>query len=557
MVTTGPPEVQNPAQAADDSRTGSVLQGKTMSDNPFQALIRKGKWRARLGRWRDLLLRPVRPDRINPGRPGNSNLLLLGIDTLRYDHLGLAGYGSPTSPNLDRLAAGGTIFSDVTAPAPWTLPSFASSLTGVMPGLHGGYLSGPTRSMDTQPPGRLNPDVPTLATQLKAKGYRTAAFYSNQFFAFGLAETFDHHAYYNLPAEDLARVALEWMRRNADRPFFCFILFNDPHEPTTPGTADLAPFLPRAAAAGAPIDNRALRAYARWGEDPMPPLGQFPDPAEAENQNGRSFQAGLALKLAIYDATILSVDRTIGRLQEQLQAWDLADRTLVSVFSDHGEEFTDHVDFARQWNHDPRPIRGIGHGHTHFQELLHVPWVAWGPGVPAGVRRRDPVSLCDLAPTLRDWLTPRNEREQREIAAIPDPDTDVPGLHGRSLAGDVASASDEAPRVILAEAIAYGPDLVAIRNGEWKFIAHRDGRPLALFNLQSDPGETEDVADDHGDLVLEFQELLARWRTSGHGAGPADDSEETNGAPGSGTPNSWNDLDDTVRQRLKDLGYSD
>ncbi len=158
-----------------------------MTGSAFDKLTRKPRLQARLLKMKRALGRPFRPDRIDSARPGPANLLLLGVDTLRADHLGFAGYaGGPTSPNLDRLAAQGTIFSDVCAPAPWTLPSFTSALTGVMPGLHGGFLSGETRNMDTQPPGRLNEGIVTLAAHLKRQGYRTAAFYSNQFFAFGL-----------------------------------------------------------------------------------------------------------------------------------------------------------------------------------------------------------------------------------------------------------------------------------------------------------------------------------------------------------------------------------
>lgn len=508
----------------------------TSKFDPFARLSRRPRWQGRLHRWRDALLRPLRPARLEPGRRGHPNLVLIGIDTLRADHLGLGGYSAPTSPNLDRLAAGGTIFGDVLSMAPWTLPSFASALTGVAPGLHGAQLTGPMRRMEAQPPDRLDPQIPTLAMRLREQGYRTAAFYSNQFFAFGLAESFDHHAYHNLPAADLIAVAQEWIRRHADRPFFCFVLLNDPHEPTTPPGEDLAPFLARARAAGAEPSAGELVRYVRWGEDGGVPLGRPPAPEQA-----RAHAAGLVLKRAIYDATIRQVDRAIGGLQAQLEAWQLAPRTLVSVFSDHGEEFCDHVEFARRWDHDPRGLYGIGHGHTQFQELLHVPWMAWGPGVPAGVRRREPVSLGDLAPTLLEWLG------FEPPAAPADADEVARAQYGRSVA--TPQPDDGGPeRLLLAEAIAYGPDLVALRRGPWKFIAHRDGRPLALFRLSSDPGEEHDLIATQPQVVAEFQELLARWRAA---------AQRKNGAPDSGTPSSWNDLDDTVRQRLKDLGYSD
>ena len=501
--------------------------------NPFAEFTRKATWKARLGLWRDVLLHPWRPDRIDPDRTGPPNLLLIGIDTLRADHLGLGGGPVATSENLDRLSRGGTTFTDVTAAAPWTLPSFSSALCGVMPGLHGAFLAGNIRNMDSQPPQRLNDDAVSLARHLRDQGYRTAAFYSNQFFAFGLAESFDQHSYHNLPAGDLLRLAREWIRRHADRPFFCFVLLNDPHEPTAPPMEDLAPFLPALADAGAPCGYEDLRAFARWGEEPGLHLGRTEGSPEDKVAKAR------AVKLAIYDATIHYVDRSIGEMDNFLEDCGLKNKTMVSVFSDHGEEFLDHVDFSRQWSHDPRDIHGIGHGHTQFQELLHVPWLSWGPGVPVGMRSREPVSLCDLAPTICDWLGVAPLRP-----AIPEGGF-AANLMGRSQAHGKGGAEPAGDRLILAEAIAFGPDLVALRRGRWKLIAHRDGRVLALFDLMGSPEERQNLAAANPEVVTKLLGDLAEWRESGLGAG------------GDGKAGSWDDMEDTVRQRLKDLGYSD
>ncbi len=498
-----------------------------MPANPFDHLTGKSRLQTRLNRWRDWVLRPVRPSRLAPNRPGPANLLLIGVDTLRADHLGLAGYGQPTSPHLDRLASRGTVFSDVTAPAPWTLPSFASALTGCMPGLHGAFLPGKLRNMDRQAPQRLAAEVPTLAAHLRDHGYRTAAFYSNQFFAFGLAESFDHHVYLNLPAAEVARQAQEWLRRQADRPCFCFVLFNDPHEPTTPRREDLAPFLPPLAAQGLPTYDRTIAAYARWGEQPGLDLTRAkwpPDPATV---------AARQTKLAIYDATIRYVDRVIGGLQTTLTDWGLDGNTIVSVFSDHGEEFLDHAEFAHQWGHDPRGICGIGHGHAHFQEVLHVPWLSWGPGVPVGRQVHHAVSLLDLSPTLLSWLG---------LPKLPQTEADGFRRHLVGVAQDGRPAASD--RLILSEAIAYGPDLVAVRQDNHKLVTHRDGRALALFDLADDPGESRDLRDQKPELVAELLDQVAHWRQC---------SAETPG--GGGTD--WTDMDETIRQRLKDLGYSD
>jgi arylsulfatase A-like enzyme len=298
---------------------------------------------------------------------------------------------------------------------------------------------------------------------------------------------------------------------------------------------------------GIPADAPALRPYSRWGQAPALDLTRAPFPADERTEQGRQ------IKLAIYDATIRYVDRVIGDLQATLVRRGLDSNTLVSVFSDHGEEFLDHAAFARRWGHDPRGINGIGHGHAHFQEVLHVPWLAWGPGVPVGQRVEHPVSLLDLSPTLLHWLglapmanltqaaTGGGELAPALIGQAQDGQAqDGQTQDGQTQDGQAASAS----RLLLSEAIAYGPDLVALRRGHLKLIAHRDGRVLALFDLATDPGETRDVAADQPAAVTELLGHLAHWRRSGLGAG---------GQAGG----DWNDLDETVRRRLKDLGYSD
>jgi len=320
---------------------------------------------------------------------------------------------------------------------------------------------------------------------------------------------------------------MEWVRRHADRPFFCFVLANDPHEPTTPPPADLEPMLAALAEHDLRPSDAELRALAGWGGAATGGihLGRTPLPLTAAAERVRQ------IKLAVYDATIHYVDRTIGHAAQQLAAWDLDANTVFTVFSDHGEEFLDHATEANTWNHDPRDLRAIGHGHTQFQELLHVPWLTVGPNVPAGVRRREPVSLCDFAPTMADWLG------VEPFALAPAP---VEGMVGRSLAG--RSLAD---RILLAEALAYGPDLVAIRQRSWKLIATRAGDVFGLYDLATDPHEKSDLTAARPDIVRHLLAHLAAWRA----VNPGDDA--------SGSTNSWGDVDAAVRQRLKDLGYTD
>jgi arylsulfatase A-like enzyme len=502
-----------------------------MPRDPFAPLTRRQRQRARLLAVQRLLVRPWRPPRPVGRREGPPNLVLIGVDTLRHDHATPALMG-----DVHALAAGGVDLTDVMAPAPWTLPSFAGAFTGLMPCLHGARLRGEVRNMDTQPPQRLRPGTVTLARHLAGRGYATCALYANPFFAFGVAESFQEHRYLNLRADQLLAVAADWIDRHADRPFCCFVLLNDPHEPTTPPPDLLGPELAALDLDGPAPDARELRLLATWGDPDRPGahLGRCGWPLPAPARRAR------ALKRAIYRATVRQVDRAIGRFAARLDRRRLAAHTLMSVFSDHGEEFCDHAAEAHAWDHDPRQVRGIGHGHTQFQELLHVPWLSWGAGAPALGAVSAPVSLLDLAPTLADWLG---------VGPFHLPATACAGLTGRTLAA--TGALDDPQRVLLAEAIAYGPDLVAVRRGQWKLQAHRAGRALGLHDLARDPRERDDQHTALPQQRQELQDVLARWRAAVPPAGERD--QDGPSAAGGG----WETIDDEVRKRLQELGYGE
>mgnify|MGYP001064699137 CR=1 FL=1 len=514
-----------------------------MLDDPFADIGAACKLAAAARRWALHGRRLWSPARIRSDRSGPPNLLVLAIDTLRADRTAAGGARRSLTPALDALGAAGAVFADVTAAAPWTLPSFSSALTGVMPSVHGAGLAGVVRDLDRQPPQSYGGAPSTLASHLSRLGWRTAAFYANPFVGFGLAETFQTRRYANLPAREVVYLALDWIRRHAQTPFFCFVLMNDPHEPTLPPRRLLAP---RLAALPTRPRRAALRALARWGDPDhgTPHLGRSPWPADDATR------AALAIKLALYDASVQAADAAVAEAVAQLRAWSLDRNTVVTVFSDHGEEFHDHLAASRAWGHDPRGLHGIGHGHALFQEVVRVPWVAAGPGVPAGSRVAGPVSLCDVAPTLCEW-----------VGAEPPPLSAVrPGLAGRSQVAAAKSAvranaggapravaqmldeGEGSERTLLIEDIAYGPDLIAVRRGAWKLIASREGAPLALFDLAADSAEQEDLRVTRPEITAELLEAAAPLRA----ARPAAQAGE-----------GWESVEDRVRRQLKQLGYSD
>jgi arylsulfatase A-like enzyme len=105
------------------------------------------------------------PRRLPAPRPGNPNILLVTIDTLRADHASCCGYARPTMPRLERLAAEGTLLCHAYCSVPTTAPSHTTMLTGQYAVVHGVVKNGHTLSREHE----------TLTARLRAAGYATAA----------------------------------------------------------------------------------------------------------------------------------------------------------------------------------------------------------------------------------------------------------------------------------------------------------------------------------------------------------------------------------------------
>lgn len=309
-----------------------------------------------------------------PSSPEHPNVVLIVMDTQRADRLSAYGYGRETSPNVDRLAREGTLFENVYSTASWTWPSTASILTGLAPEQHG--------VVDEQS-CYLDESLDTLAEALQRQGFTTAAFSANALivpdknFDQGF-ELFDHGKSATRQSSVFMPAALDWIDSVAGRRFFLYLHLADPHTPYMP--------LPE--------------ARARFAADVTSDL---PESAVLDYQNellggcGRSATGELALDSCVpplhrqwirelYDACVWSGDHWVGRVLDQLEASGVADETIVVFTADHGEELFDH---------------GFGlHGQDLHRELVQVPLVMAGPGIPRGLRVATPVSNRHVAPTL-------------------------------------------------------------------------------------------------------------------------------------------------------------
>jgi arylsulfatase A-like enzyme len=327
---------------------------------------------------------------------GAGNVLLIVMDTVRADSLGMYGYQRDTTPNLARWAKRGVRFEWALAPAPWTFPSHCSFMTGQWPS---------TLNAHWQP--TLDAAFPTLAQFLSSRGYLTAGFAANTnwcSYESGMDRGFAHYEDYPLTprtilgstkpgrwilenllnpqgyysakwiraqsrdAQAINQSFLAWLSRSprGARPFFAFLNYLDAHEPFLPPEGEPAHFGLRP---GSPSDCRMLLEY--WDLDKLKLTGH-----------------DVELARDSYDNCIAALDRQVGSLLDELDRRGVLRETLVIITSDHGEQFGEHGVF--------------NHGFSLYSPEVHVPLLIISKAAPAGSTISEPVSLRDLPATVAD-----------------------------------------------------------------------------------------------------------------------------------------------------------
>jgi arylsulfatase A-like enzyme len=401
------------------------------------------------------------------GKPGALNVIIIAVDTLRPDHLGCYGYSRDTSPNIDRLAAQGVLCERCTSPAPWTLPSFSTVFTSLYPTQHGAETVHST----------LRESVPTLAGILRDHGYATGGVINAPALkpAYGVNRGFDH--YHMTPdegrvADGTTADALKWLDAIGDEPFFAFVHYFDPHL----GYSPPKPYDKRFTA-----DYDGLIGYSFNLEG----FSRVRDTMFVQMQ--RLTQGDWDRIIGLYDGEIAFTDTAIADLLRGLEERDLRDNTLIVFLSDHGEEFFEHG--------------GFEHGHTLYEELIHVPLFFCLPGrLPEGARLSRPVRLLDVAPTILDFL---------DIEA-------PPGFEGASIrpllegGGPPHDPGDNLlpPGVAFAEALMHGREQKCVMTYPWKLVYEMGTEAQVLFNLEEDPQEMRSVIESHSDRADDLENRL-------------------------------------------------
>lgn len=447
------------------------------------------------------------------------NVVLITVDTLRADHVGAYGHHSDTTPALDRLAANAVRFADVTVQWPQTWPSIASMMTSTYPSVTG------VRYSPRRPLARSHK---TLAEMLAAEGYQTGAVVANA--TIGKKQDFDQgfdvfleswtaelekqtgrQRLENAPgkvkeltnATIVTDQALEMLRGfDSRRPFFLWLHYIDPH----------GPYLPPPAYAEMFADT-----YAPEVVNPR----LLPEYQQQKIPGADAVTGDIGFYKTQYDREIRYFDDQVGRLLAELSA-GTESKTLIVVTADHGEGLGEHRYY-------------LEHGSVPYQPTAHVPLLmALAGRLPAGRVVTSPVGLIDVTPTIL------------EIVGVARPAR----LAGQSLVPLIQGDEEAAPRHVFMESGRRHPSQVAVRQGPWKLVHTRSSSDrhwfhlpeLALYNLQTDPAENDNVADRHLNVVAEMRAALDAWVSAG-----ADQAKVAAPKP--------RKLDPATKEVLRSLGY--
>jgi arylsulfatase A-like enzyme len=453
-------------------------------------------------------------------------VLVIVLDTVRPDHLGLYGYERATTPVLDAFAEDCLVFQEAWSTASWTVPAHASLFTGTYPAEHwahnveedlGGIGPNPTRPLDDS--------LPTLAELLGAAGYRTGAVVGNFIYAgrkWGFARGFarfddrcrlhpfrdatllefvrarwlpelEPHLYDRVyvSAGEVVERACGWLRDGGTQPFMLFLNFIDAHDPYAP---------PR----------RFVHAFGAQRDVMMQPRDEV---ISGERSLRPAERAEL---IDLYDAEIRSCDAALGELFAFLHKEGLFDDTLIVVTADHGEAFEEHRGF-------------VAHGFTLYAEETRIPLLVKYPASRVVGKSDRTVQIVDVLPTILDEVGLPVPRDVQGRDLQNPPDRAFMELY-----------SSEADIERFGERMDYDLKAAVLTEPRIKVI-FSSAAPPQLYLLEQDPHELVDRA-------ARFPGLVARART-------LTDSTLTASALDDQVLDDETAVDEDLREQLRSLGY--
>jgi arylsulfatase A-like enzyme len=400
----------------------------------------------------------------NPGPP--ATVVVFVLDTVRQDAFGCYGNPLDPTPNIDAVARDGVRFEQAISSSAWTLPAVASLLTSTWPSIHGAVGSG----IMLKP---LRPEVQTMAEVLKQHGFRTLGFANAAFVSpmVGIDrgfEVFDHKYSYNHDARQAHLVidaAIRELHAHRGEATFFFIHLFDPHLTYAPPPGYDTKYTNGRSSPATPITMEMCYGMQTGDDHRQPPRSEDIDYVRG-----------------VYQGEVNFMDAHIGRFIAELKALGLYDQATVVLIADHGEEFWDHG--------------GFEHGHTFYDELVHVPLIVKFPRDVEPVERviTAQVRVLDVMPTVLEVLdiAPTSTMEGESL---------LPLVHGES----------DRNRPAFCESLLYGEQRIAWRTERYKYIQKlASGRQGVgeLYDWRKDPMEAHDLSSERPDILRQMRSEL-------------------------------------------------
>ena len=427
--------------------------------------------------------RDAGPTGVDPTPP---NVVLFLIDDMGWRGVGFAGNPHIDTPNCDRLAREGMVFTQAYASAPNCAPTRACLMSGQYTPRHGVYTVVDERHLPgsphhkvlaTESRAELPTESVTIAESLRAGGYATGMIgmwnlgrgKSGPFTPTGQGFEvfkepkslgFEKDAYQRADgaylSDEFTTAGIEWMEANRARPFFLYMAYHDVHAPY----------------------------------DPKPEL--------AEKYRKKSEELGVEID-ADHAATVEALDQNVGRILDYLDEKRLAENTIVLFTSDNGG--------TRQYT---APLNS-GKG-SLYEGGIRVPFVLRGPGIAAGLESAEPILSMDVYPTLLDFAGLAAPESHRLDGASLRP----------LLSGEAGSLARERVFWHFPCYVGGNGPSSAMRQGDWKIIEFFESQEVEIYDLSTDPGEQNDLGRAMPEKAQELASALHAWQEETGASRPTD-----------------------------------
>ena len=438
------------------------------------------------------------------------NIIFVLADDLGWGDLGCYGNKDLKTPQIDKLASQGTLFTQFYMNAAWCAPSRTAIMTGRFPSYNqfDFHNRAPERRADGRPGRYLDPENPNITQILKTKGYTTGHYGKwhlgadvnvpspgeygiDEFCVRNSSSTPNYKQRYldgefnNLfsdfnrefvahSTEIIVDDAIDFIERNKDKPFYLNLWTFLPHAMLNP-------------------TNEQTNPYKKH----MPPVA--------------TVNPGIKGALAIYYGSVTALDKQLGRLFDKIEEMGIADNTMIIFTSDNGPEDIHNFSATHSGVGSTGPFRG--NKRSAYEGGVRMPLlVKWKGNVEAGrVDTHSVIAGTDLLPTFCDIIGIETKNDWK-LDGESVSDMILAGGEARDRTTNIKWRHDIVRELYHQGEYHKSPSL-AIREGGWKLLINPNGSEAELYNILTDPMEMRNMVNEKLEIAKTMKDELLKWNS--------------------------------------------